>query len=143
MGRPVLWHRCVYICGVPPLIVFDGVCGLCNGWVDFVLRHDRRNEFRFTPFQSEAGQRVLRDHGVSLGDSVVLVADGRVWQESAAILEILRRLGGVWSLVSVARIVPAALRDPLYRFLAARRYRWFGRLSTCRIPTPLEKDRFL
>lgn len=128
---------------MPPVIVFDGICGLCNGWVDFVLRRDRRRVFRFTPFQSDAGQQVLREHRLTGADSIVLVDGDRVWRESAAVLEILRRLGGVWSLAAVARLIPAALRDPAYRLVAARRYRWFGRLDTCRVPTPAERDRFL
>jgi predicted DCC family thiol-disulfide oxidoreductase YuxK len=71
------------------------------------------------------------------------VADGRVFSESAAILEILRRLGGIWSVASAARIVPPALRDPLYRLIARHRYQWFGRLDTCRLPTAAERERFL
>ncbi|MFN2444857.1 MAG: thiol-disulfide oxidoreductase DCC family protein [Vicinamibacterales bacterium] len=126
-----------------PLIVFDGVCGLCNGWVDFLLRHDRAGVFRFTPFQSEDGQRVLAEHGLLAGESVVLVVGGRAWRDSSAILEILRRLGGMWSLAYVGVIIPRALRDTLYQFVARRRYRWFGRRQACRIPTPQERKRFL
>lgn len=128
---------------MPPLVIFDGVCGLCNGWVDFVLRHDRRGVFRFTPFQSETGQRVLREHGLQAGDSIVLIDRDRVWRESAAILEILHRLGGLWTIASASRILPAAVRDLAYRFIAAHRYRWFGRRETCRVPSPTERARFL
>lgn len=128
---------------VRPVIVFDGVCGLCNGWVDFVLRHDRRGEFRFTPYQSEFGAQILRAFDLQAGESILVVEGERVWRESAAVLEICRRLGGIWSVAAVGRLVPAALRDRLYRFIAVRRYRWFGRRETCRLPTAEERGRFL
>ncbi|MCA1583821.1 MAG: DCC1-like thiol-disulfide oxidoreductase family protein, partial [Acidobacteria bacterium] len=76
-------------------------------------------------------------------ESVVLVVGGRAWRDSSAILEILRRLGGIWSLAYVGVIIPRALRDTLYQFVARRRYRWFGRRQACRIPTPQERKRFL
>jgi predicted DCC family thiol-disulfide oxidoreductase YuxK len=130
---------------VAPLVLFDGSCGLCNGWVDFVLRHDRRQLFQFSPLQSPIGSRVLADHALEAGDlsSIVLVTDQGVLRESTAVLHILRHLGGIWSLAYAAILVPRPVRDAVYRFVAAHRYRWFGHTDVCRLPTPQERTRFL
>jgi predicted DCC family thiol-disulfide oxidoreductase YuxK len=128
-----------------PVILFDGVCGLCNAWIDFVLRHDRRAVFRLAPLQSDAGQRVLLDFGLRLDytASIVLVTSDGVLVGEAAVCEILRRLGGIWRLSAAAVLVPRGIREWAYEFIAARRYRWFGRKDVCRIPTPAERARFL
>jgi predicted DCC family thiol-disulfide oxidoreductase YuxK len=128
-----------------PVILFDGVCGLCDRWVSFVLERDKRSAFRFAALQSEAGGALLRSHGLPADqlDSVVLIVGGRAYLKSAAILEILKRLGFPWSLASAGAAVPGGLRDALYDFVATNRYRWFGRTETCRLPTPAERSRFL
>lgn len=130
----------------PSVIFFDGVCNLCHGLVQFVIARDPQARFRFAALQSDAAQRLLPpginpdpDHP----DSVVLLENGRVYTHSAAVLRILRRLGGGWAVLSAASILPRFLRDAAYRFVARNRYRWFGRQNECWLPTPELKARFL
>jgi predicted DCC family thiol-disulfide oxidoreductase YuxK len=122
------------------IILFDGICTLCNGWVDFVMRHDRAARFRFAPLQSAIGRRLA---GPDAGASIVLVGDGYRVEQSTAVLTILSGLGGSWSLFRVLFVIPRPLRDACYRIVAANRYRWFGQRATCRIPTPAERARFI
>jgi predicted DCC family thiol-disulfide oxidoreductase YuxK len=128
-----------------PVILFDGVCGLCNRWVSFVLQRDESGTFRFAALQSEAGGALLRSHGLPPDqlETVVLIAEERAYTRSAAVIEILRRLGFPWSLAVIGAVFPSGLRDGLYDFVARNRYRWFGRTETCRIPTAGERKRFL
>lgn len=128
-----------------PVILFDGVCGLCNYWVDFVLKRDRKGSFRFAALQSNAGRELLKAHSLPLVDldSVVVITEGRVYERSAAVLEIARRLGFPWSIFWVAVAIPAPIRDFAYKFVAKHRYRWFGKIDTCRLPTPAERSKFL
>jgi len=127
------------------LILFDGFCGLCNGWVDFILGHDRRLLFRFAALQSPAGQEVLNRFGLppDFIDSFVLVEDGRVYYRSSAFLRALRGLGLPYSLAAVFIVIPRVLRDQVYRVVAAHRLSWFGRRNTCRVPTSEEAGRFI
>ncbi|MFD2786420.1 thiol-disulfide oxidoreductase DCC family protein [Hymenobacter rubripertinctus] len=131
----------------PTIILFDGVCNLCNGFVQFVLEHDAGGQFRFAALQSGAGQGLLREYGLPAPtepDSVVLLADGRAYTHSAAALGILARLSGRWAtLARVGRWFPRPLRDAVYRLIARNRYRWFGRQESCWLPTPALKARFL
>lgn len=133
----------------PAIILFDGVCNLCHGLVQFVIRHDPHGRFRFAALQSAAGQALLAAHGQPLSaavaspESVVLVAGGRVYTHSAAVLQIAAQLGGIWRLAAVGRLLPAAWRDALYRFVARHRYQWFGRQESCMLPTPALRSRFL
>jgi predicted DCC family thiol-disulfide oxidoreductase YuxK/uncharacterized membrane protein YphA (DoxX/SURF4 family) len=128
-----------------PVLLFDGVCGLCSRAVDFVLAHDRRAVFRFAALQSAAGQAALARHGLppDYSDSMVLIANGRCHRYSTAVLEILRRLGQPWALLWSLALVPPPVRDLVYDFVAARRYRWFGKLGQCRLPTAAERERFM
>ncbi|MBG8555291.1 thiol-disulfide oxidoreductase DCC family protein [Hymenobacter guriensis] len=130
------------------IILFDGVCNLCNGFVQFIIRHDAAGYFRFAALQSAEGQALLAAHGISLPalsdpDSVVLVADGQAYQHSTAVLRIARRLGGIWPVLAIGLLVPRAWRDAAYRLVARNRYRWFGRQEACLLPTPALKSRFL
>ncbi|HJR74822.1 MAG TPA: thiol-disulfide oxidoreductase DCC family protein [Luteimonas sp.] len=127
------------------VIVFDGVCALCSGWVGFLLKHDRRQRYRFAAMQTSAGKRLLQAHGLDPDDplSFLLVEDGVARTDSDAIVAVLTGLGGVWRAASVFRFVPRALRDPAYRWLARNRYRWFGKKASCYLPTPEQSHRFL
>ncbi len=127
------------------IVLFDGVCNLCNSTVQFVLRRDRRQRFLFAPLQSEKGRDLLQRHGLSPDflDSFVLVEQGRVFTSSSAALRIARGLPGLWPLLYAFIAVPRFLRDAVYRWIARNRYRWFGRRDSCRIPTPEERSRFL
>ncbi len=127
------------------LLVFDGVCNLCNGFVRFLLERDRAGVLRFTTCQSETGAAIMRNVGIDPLDpaSVVLVAGDQTYCYSDASLLAIAALGGAWRLVTLARLAPRFLRDPLYRFVARRRYRWFGRSDTCRAPDPRWAGRFV
>jgi predicted DCC family thiol-disulfide oxidoreductase YuxK len=131
----------------PPTILFDGVCNLCNGFVQFVIRHDRAGHFHFAALQSEAARALLARHGQPLPapepDSVVLVENGQVYTHSEAVLRIAGRLGGLWPVLSAGRVLPRFLRDAVYRWVARHRYQWFGRQESCLLPTPELKARFL
>jgi len=129
-----------------PVIVFDGVCLLCNRWVDFILRHDRMGRFLFAAMQGANGRTLLLGHGLSPDDpsSLLLVDTGRGYIDTDAIVRILRNLGGGWTIpASMLAAVPRMLRDPAYRWIARHRYRLFGRRALCRLPAPSEASRFL
>ncbi|HEU4429627.1 MAG TPA: thiol-disulfide oxidoreductase DCC family protein [Myxococcota bacterium] len=128
-----------------PILLFDGVCNLCNGSVQWVIRHDRPGQFRFASLQSAAGRELLGRHGLPVDamDTVVLVDGAKHWRKSDAALEVLRRLGGVWPLLSALRIVPRALRDSAYDVIARNRYSWWGKREECWLPTPELRARFL
>lgn len=126
-----------------PIILFDGICGLCNFWVDFVMARDRANRFRFAPLQGETAAKLLGAAAQTLS-SVALVDQGQVMRKSDAVWRMLMILGGFWRFAGwTVRIVPRPLRDWGYDFIARRRYRWFGVKETCRLPRPDERDRFL
>ena len=130
-----------------PVLLFDGVCNLCHGFVRWVVLRDRRGRFRFASLQSRAARQVLEAAGVppgSLPDSVVLVLPGQPPRvKSDAILEVARLLEFPWSLARAGRVLPRWVRDSLYDWVAAHRYRWFGRQPTCLMPTPDLRRRFL
>ncbi len=130
------------------MILFDGVCNLCSGVVRFIVKRDPKGVFRFASLQSDAGKRLLRDHGVepSAGDpdTVVLVDHGRVFVRSTAALRIAYRLGGAYKVVFwLGLLWPRFLRDFVYDFIARHRYRWFGKKDSCMVPTPELRARFL
>ncbi|KRA15032.1 thiol-disulfide oxidoreductase DCC family protein [Lysobacter sp. Root604] len=127
------------------IIVFDGVCALCNGWVRFLLRHDRQQRYRFAAMQGGQGRALLSAHGLDPDDpmSFLLIEGGQAWTDTDAIARVLVGLGGVWRLAAILRWLPRALRDPLYRLIARNRYRLFGRYEHCLLPTPEQRARFL
>ena len=128
-----------------PIVVFDSLCLLCSANARFILRHDRRRRFRLASMQSEAGAALYRRFGIDPADpeTLILVDGDRAVRDSDAVLAIWSGLGWPWRAAAVARIVPAALRDPLYRWVARNRYRLFGRRETCWLPGPEFADRFL
>ncbi|TVT41928.1 thiol-disulfide oxidoreductase DCC family protein [Hymenobacter setariae] len=133
-----------------PTILFDGVCNLCNGFVQFVIRHDAAGRFRFAALQSAAGQALLVAHGqqdvaatAADPDSVVLVEGGRVYTHSTAVLRIIGHLGALGRMAQVGWLLPRAWRDALYRYVARHRYQWFGQQESCLLPTPALRARFL
>jgi predicted DCC family thiol-disulfide oxidoreductase YuxK len=127
------------------VVLYDGVCNVCNGSVRFILPRDRRSYFRFASLQSFAAERLLTACGRTPGalDSLVLIEDGRCYDRSDAVLRIAGRLRFPWSLARGFGIVPRPIRDGLYTFFAARRYRWFGRKDVCALPPVEWKERFL
>jgi predicted DCC family thiol-disulfide oxidoreductase YuxK len=118
------------------VIVFDGICNVCSGWVKFLERHRIEPPFKLIPMQSEEGRLLLGDYGIDPEDpTTFLVLDqGRQFTQSDGTVHIITALGGLWSIFGAARVIPRAWRDALYRLLARNRYRWFGRRSTCYLP---------
>ena len=126
------------------MILFDGVCNLCNRVVLFVIDRDRSAHFVFASLQSEPGRRILQVHAIPDDVStLVLVEDGRISTRSTAALRIAVRLGTAWSLCRVLMLIPRPVRDLVYDWVARHRYAWFGRLDSCRLPTPELRARFL
>jgi predicted DCC family thiol-disulfide oxidoreductase YuxK len=127
-----------------PILLFDGVCNLCNGFVRFVVQFDDAGEFLFAPLQSDVGQELSRRHGLKTEDfdSVVLVEDGAVYTKSEAVLRVCRRLDGPWPLLSAFSVVPTGLSDRMYDLVAENRYRVFGKKDACPVPEPELRERF-
>lgn len=128
------------------LILFDGVCNLCNGAVQFAIRHDKRNRFLFAALQSEVGQHLIRERHIDTEktDSIILIDPGiAYYTESEAALRIAHEFGGLWKLLDLFHWMPASLRDPIYRWVARNRYKWFGKKEECMVPTPELKAKFL
>lgn len=128
-----------------PIILFDGVCNLCQNSVRFVLRRDRAGRFRFGSLQSAAGQALLQQHGLQDQGltSIVLIQDGHAYRKSTAALRIARQLDGLWPALYGFIVVPAFLRDAVYDFIGNRRNRWFGRSQTCWIANETDSRRFI
>lgn len=137
--------------GSNPIILYDGVCGLCNRLVKFLLNHDKDGRLRFASLQSEFAEKVLRRHGFDAKDlDTVHVVENydqpgeHVLQRSDAILRAGRELGGFWGMSSsVAKVVPRPIRDLVYRFVATNRYSVFGKYDSCMLPDPNQRSRFL
>jgi predicted DCC family thiol-disulfide oxidoreductase YuxK len=127
------------------IVLFDGVCNLCNASVQFLLRRDRERRFRFAALQSAAGRTLLERYGLPTDSlsTIVVLEGGRARVQSAAALLLARRLPWPWPLLAVFTILPRPLRDALYAFVARHRYRWFGRTESCMLPTREVADRFL
>lgn len=128
-----------------PILLFDGVCNLCNGFVQFIILRDPQAKFRFAALQSEAGQQLLEKAKMSTSEinTVVLYEHGKFYTHSDVGLRVARHLGGGWILFTVFKIIPKGLRDNIYNWIARNRYRWFGKQESCMMPTPELKERFL
>lgn len=126
-----------------PLVLFDGVCNLCNRTVDFILKRDSKKLFRFVPLQSETGKKLREKiQFPDQIDSVILIHKEKVFYESDAALEIARLLPAPWKWAVVLKIVPQDWRNAVYRWVARNRYRWFGKREKCRLPSPEERKLF-
>jgi predicted DCC family thiol-disulfide oxidoreductase YuxK len=135
--------------GIPndkKIILFDGVCNLCNLSVQYVIKHDKKDVFSFVAIQSELGQRIINHIGISKRhiDSIILYIPGRAYYyKSTAALEIAKRLGGFFTYTTIFRIIPSGIRDVLYDYVAKNRYKWYGKKESCMVPTPELKSKFL
>lgn len=127
-----------------PILLFDGVCNLCNGLVRFVIRFDSKGRYRFAPLQSEVGRHLQERFALDPDDvdTIVLVEDGEYHLKSDAVFRVLRHLDGPWPLLSPLRYLPRWFRDVGYDVVATYRYRVFGRKDTCPVPDPEIRDRF-
>jgi predicted DCC family thiol-disulfide oxidoreductase YuxK len=128
-----------------PLILFDGVCNLCNAWVRFVIRRDPVGVFRFAPQQSPKGHSIIEEYmrGAGSLSSVILIDDHAIYTESDAILQIVTRLRPPWCWIALLRIVPRRIRDAGYHFVVRHRYQWFGRTDVCQVPSTDIRSRFI
>ena len=128
------------------IVLFDGVCNLCSGGVQFILKRDRKDLFRFASLQSELGKQLLAERQIDpkTTDSMVLIQPGKAFYlRSEAALIIGKQLPGLWKLLAVFQWIPSSIRDIVYDFMARNRYRWFGKKESCMIPTPELKAKFL
>jgi len=127
------------------IILFDGVCNLCNGTVQFILPRDKAARFGFASLQSPKGQELLKIHNLldTNLDSIVLIENDKAYTHSSAALRIFTRLGWAWKWTYLGYVCPRFLRDAVYRWVAKNRYRWFGKSESCWLPQPEWKGRFL
>lgn len=127
------------------IILFDGVCNFCNTSVNFVIKHDKKDRFRFATLQSATGKKILEkfQEDTAVTDSVILIENSGLYKRSTAILRIAKRLGGVYLLLYGFIIVPRFLRDAVYNFIAQNRYKWFGKKDNCMVPTEEVRRKFM
>jgi predicted DCC family thiol-disulfide oxidoreductase YuxK len=127
------------------ILLFDGVCNLCNNTVLFVIKRDRKKQIRFGAIQSQEGKKLLQKFGIDqqyLG-SLIFIDEGKVYLKSSGALRLSKYLSGLWPLLYALMVIPAFIRNPIYDFIAANRYKWFGKKEVCMIPTPELKSLFL
>lgn len=125
------------------VIFFDGVCGLCNGFVDFILKLDKAGQFKFSPLQSDYAKASLPAEFVADLDSVVVQVGGRTLRKSKAVFAVLKELGGAWGVLGLVGLLPEGFLNRAYDLVAENRYKLFGKKDSCRIPTPEERARFI
>lgn len=127
------------------LILFDGVCNFCNYWVDFIIQRDQKAFFRFVPIQSRFARNLTAELKIdaSKSDTIILLVNEKVYFKSDAVMQITKKLDGLWKLLYVFMIIPKPIRDLIYNLFAKNRYNWFGRKKSCRIPSKFEESRFI
>ncbi len=127
------------------ILLFDGVCNLCNSSVNFIIKHDKKNYFQFASIQSETGQELLKKHNInaSTTDSVVLIENNKYYIKSTATLRIAKHLDGLYPLLYAFIIIPSFIRNVVYDLIARNRYKWFGKRETCMIPTDEIRSKFI
>ena len=127
------------------VILFDGVCNLCNGSVQFILLRDPRGYFQFASLQSDFGQQKMLEFGLDPEklDTIILIENNQVYTHSTAPLRIARKLSGLWPMLYAFSIIPKFIRDRIYAWIARNRYRWFGKQESCMLPQPEWRGRFL
>lgn len=128
-----------------PIVLFDGVCNLCNGAVQFIIRHDKKNVFMFASLQSEVGQKLLEQYNFPPDElrSFILINNGKAYTRSTGALKVAKNLNRLWFLLYGFIIIPKFMRDSIYNWVGRNRYKWFGKKDECMIPTPELKARFL
>lgn len=125
------------------IILFDGVCNFCNSSINFTIKHDPEGKFKFAPLQSEYAKKALGKTEDITPESVVLIQNNNVYYKSDAALRISKQLSGIWPLMYVFIIIPKPIRNWVYDLIAKNRYKWFGKMDTCMIPTPAVRARFI
>lgn len=127
------------------IILFDGVCNLCNSSVNFIIKHDKKKHFLFASLQSDAAKEILLHHSLNkiIFDSIILIEDTIIYEKSTAVLRIAKKLNNGFQLLYVFILIPKILRDKIYDYIAKNRYKWYGKKDTCILPTKDLKSRFL
>jgi predicted DCC family thiol-disulfide oxidoreductase YuxK len=127
------------------IILFDGVCNLCNSSVQFIIKRDKKRKFLFASLQGETGKEILQRFNLPADyiNSFILFENGRIYTHSTGALRMMKLLGGGWKLLYGFIVVPKFIRDAVYNLIAKNRYKWFGKRVECMIPTPELKERFL
>lgn len=127
------------------IILFDGVCNLCNSSVTFVIKRDAKDVFRFAALQEEPGQKLIKQYGIDTNktDSIIFIENNKAYTKSTAALRISRYLGGAYPLLYGFIIIPVFIRNWVYDYVAKNRYKWYGKKESCMIPTPELKVKFL
>lgn len=125
------------------IVFFDGVCGLCNAFIDFLLKEDKEDVLLFSPLQGETAQQYIKGIDASNLTTVVFYTEDKAYTKSDAVIEIFKSIGGIWRLVVVFKVIPKPLRDAAYGFVAAHRIQWFGQKESCRMPTSKERGKLL
>lgn len=125
------------------VIFFDGVCGLCNGFIDFIMKIDKKKKFHFSPLQSDYAQKNLPPEFTLDLKSVVYKVNDHYYSKSEAVIKVLVETGGIWKLAIIGKLLPSSLLNLVYDLVAENRYKLFGKKETCRLPTPEERSRFV
>jgi predicted DCC family thiol-disulfide oxidoreductase YuxK len=128
-----------------PIILFDGVCNLCNRSIQFVIKHDKNHVFRFASLQGEFGKKVVKNFHLTQQnyDSFLLLQKGKIYQKSTGALMVAKQFSGAWKMVYLLIVVPSFIRNAIYSLISNNRYRWFGKKQVCWLPKPEDKKRFL
>lgn len=127
------------------VILFDGVCNFCNYWVNFIIKRDRQDLFRFAPLQGEAARKIIGQYGLQSEemDTFILIENNKIYTRSTAALKIAKELKGGWKLFYGFILLPKIFRDPVYNLVARNRYKWFGKKEECMVPSDSVKKKFL
>ncbi|EAR01436.1 thiol-disulfide oxidoreductase DCC family protein [Maribacter sp. HTCC2170] len=128
------------------IVLFDGVCNLCNRSIQYIIKRDKKDVFRFATLQGDVGQRLVQERNIDISkvDSIILIEPGvAYYTKSTAALKIGKSFGGVWKLAIVLNLIPSKLRDIVYDWVARDRYSWYGKKDACMVPTPELKAKFL
>ena len=127
----------------PPIVFFDGVCGLCNKFVNFLMRKDKKGKLRFATLQGKTADQLIAIKGKVNMDTIILYDNGKIYYRSTAALKLFTTLGGTWKLMAMFFIVPPFLRNFVYDIIARNRYKWYGKRAVCRVPMKEEQQKFL
>lgn len=127
------------------IVVFDGVCNFCNASVNFIIKNDSKDNFRFAAYQSEAGEMLSKKYNFKFDDpeTIILIEGGKAYEKSTAALRIAKKLDGIYSLLYSYIFIPKGVRDYFYKFIAKNRYKWFGKKDSCMIPSKELRAKFL
>lgn len=128
------------------IVLFDGICNFCNDSVQRIIKHDRKDHFRFASLQSDIGQKLTAERGIDTAqvDSIILIDPGNAYYiKSTAALRIAEKMDGFYPILQIFLILPEGLRDLVYDYIAKNRYQWFGKREECKVPTPEERNKFI